>query len=184
MPTKKKPAAKRKSAPATKKKAAPAARKASASGGKSADGASKRVSRAATSGASGGASKSAPAGKSGTAKRGRRASSGTSERRNVVPWAERFKDSPGPWTCPKCGPLPQRAQPLYGEDEKHHCPNVECDAVVTLLSKEDLEPAERRGSWPPQRNKQRALGEGGLGGGPGGGGGGGGGGIGDMEPAD
>lgn len=76
----------------------------------------------------------------------------------VVPWAERFKDdAPGPWTCPKCGALPQRAQPLYGEDERHHCPNVECDAVVTLLSKEDLEPAEKRGSWPPQRNKNRAL---------------------------
>lgn len=76
----------------------------------------------------------------------------------VVPWAQRFKDdAPGPWTCPKCGALPQRAQPLYGEDERHHCPNVDCDAVVTLLSKEDLEPAEKRGSWPPQRNKNRAL---------------------------
>src|SRR5690606_31006465 len=66
-------------------------------------------------------------------------------------------DSAGPWTCPKCGPLPARAQPLYGEDERHHCPNLDCDKIVTLLSKEDLEPTERRtGSWPPQRNKNRA----------------------------
>lgn len=76
----------------------------------------------------------------------------------VVPWAQRFKDdAPGPWTCPKCGALPQRAQPLYGEDERHHCPNLDCDQVVTLLSKEDLEPAEKRGSWPPQRNKNRQI---------------------------
>ena len=67
------------------------------------------------------------------------------------------KDPFGPWTCPKCGPLERRAQPLYGEDEKHHCPNVECDAIVTLLTKEDLEPTERRGSWPPQRNKNKSL---------------------------
>ena len=59
------------------------------------------------------------------------------------------------WTCPKCGPLSARAQPLYGEDERHHCPNDDCDEVVTLLSKEDLEPTERRGSWPPQRSKNR-----------------------------
>lgn len=178
MPSKKKPAAKRKSSPAPAKKKAPAA--ASRRSPKVAsDGTSKRVPRAAA--AAPAAAKPAPsASKSGSAKRPRRASS-TSERRNVVPWAERFKDSPGPWTCPKCGPLPQRAQPLYGEDEKHHCPNEECDAVVTLLSPQDLEPVERHRSWPPQRNKQRALGEGGLGGG---GGGGGGSGIGDMEPAD
>lgn len=76
----------------------------------------------------------------------------------IVPWAQRFKDdAPGPWTCPKCGALPQRAQPLYGEDERHHCPNLDCDQVVTLLSKEDLEPAEKRGSWPPQRNKNRQI---------------------------
>ncbi len=76
----------------------------------------------------------------------------------MIPWAQRFKDdAPGPWTCPKCGALPQRAQPLYGEDERHHCPNLDCDQIVTLLSKEDLEPAEKRGSWPPQRNKNRAI---------------------------
>ena len=74
----------------------------------------------------------------------------------VVPWKDRFKSNPtGPWTCPKCGPLAAKDNPFYGEDERHHCPNVDCDAVVTLLSKEDLEPAERRGSWPPQRNKNR-----------------------------
>ena len=134
---------------ATKKKAAPAKKKPAAAPKK------KPAAGAAPKRSSNGASKKG--------KRGRGSSS--SERRNVTPWAERFKDSPGPWTCPKCGPLPQRAQPLYGEDEKHHCPNLDCDSVVTLLSKEDLEPAERRGSWPPQRNKQRALGEPGLGGG-------------------
>jgi hypothetical protein len=141
-------ATKKKGAPA-KKKSEPAKKKAAA--GRPASAESKRAAK--------------PAKGSSTSKRRPRASA-SSERRNVVPWAERFKDAPGPWTCPKCGPLPLRAQPLYGEDEKHHCPNVECDAVVTLLSKEDLEPAERRGSWPPQRNKQRALGEGGLGGPP------------------
>ena len=69
---------------------------------------------------------------------------------------DRFKAlTHGPWTCPTCGPLRKRLQPLYGEDERHHCPNLDCDAVVTLLSKEELEPPERRGSWPPQRNKNR-----------------------------
>lgn len=81
-------------------------------------------------------------------------------KKNTVTWAARYKatnEAPGPWTCPKCGALPQRAQPLYGEDERHHCPNLDCDSVVTLLSKEDLEPAEKRGSWPPQRNKNKAI---------------------------
>jgi hypothetical protein len=80
--------------------------------------------------------------------------------KGVVPWRERFKqDRTGPWTCPKCGPLNARAQPLYGEDERHHCPNDDCDSIVSLLSKEDLEPTERRGSWPPQRNKNRNTGD-------------------------
>lgn len=87
----------------------------------------------------------------------RAASARVSRDPSIMPWAQRFKqESSGPWTCPKCGPLPLRAQPLYGEDERHHCPNLDCDKVVTLLTKEDLEPTERRtGSWPPQRNKQR-----------------------------
>ncbi|MGE0710115.1 MAG: hypothetical protein AB7N76_31575 [Planctomycetota bacterium] len=71
-------------------------------------------------------------------------------------WRDRYKaESLGPWTCPKCGPIPARLNPFYGEDERHHCPMAECDAIVTLLSKEDLEPTERRGSWPPQRNKKK-----------------------------
>lgn len=110
----------------------------------------------------------------GGAKKGK----GESQRaKPVIPWAQRFKDdAPGPWTCPKCGALPQRAQPLYGEDERHHCPNLDCDQIVTLLSKEDLEPAEKRGSWPPQRNKNRAIpAAGGAPGAPPAGGGGGGG---------
>lgn len=145
MATKKNSAGKRKAAPAAKKKAAPA-RKAPEKRAPAKNGTAAKPARSAGA---------------------KRKGASQSERRNVVPWAERFKDSPGPWTCPKCGPLPQRAQPLYGEDEKHHCPNLECDSVVTLLSKEDLEPAERRGSWPPQRNKQRALGAPGLPGAPG-----------------
>lgn len=102
----------------------------------------------------------APAAAPAAAKRdGAKKGKGESQRtKAVIPWAQRFKDdAPGPWTCPKCGALPQRLQPLYGEDERHHCPNLDCDQIVTLLSKEDLEPAEKRGSWPPQRNKNRAI---------------------------
>lgn len=117
-----------------------------------------RPAAAAKSGATArdGAASAAPAAKKDGAKK---AKSGESQRgKPVIPWAQRFKDdAPGPWTCPKCGALPQRAQPLYGEDERHHCPNLDCDQIVTLLSKEDLEPAEKRGSWPPQRNKNRAI---------------------------
>lgn len=94
--------------------------------------------------------------KTGSQKKASKASKSAKLRKDVVPWSQRFKDEAlGPWTCPKCGPLTLRAQPLYGEDERHHCPNLDCDAVVTLLSKEDLEPTERRGSWPPQRNKNK-----------------------------
>ena len=79
---------------------------------------------------------------------------GSKPKAGVVPWADRYKrDAPGPWTCPKCGSIPRRLNPFYGEDERHHCPMDGCDSIVTLLSKEDLEPKERRGSWPPQRNK-------------------------------
>ena len=75
----------------------------------------------------------------------------------AVPWSERFKDRPGPWTCPKCGPLPSRLHPLYGEDEKHHCPMLNCDSVVAL-PKEEIEESQRRtGSWPPQRNKGKKV---------------------------
>ncbi|MCA8923752.1 MAG: hypothetical protein KDD82_18225 [Planctomycetes bacterium] len=88
-------------------------------------------------------------------KKKKKAASG---KRGSVPWSERFRDRPGPWTCPKCGSLPSRLQPLYGEDEKHHCPMIDCDAIVAL-PKEEIEPAERRtGSWPPQRNKGNAVG--------------------------
>jgi flagellar biosynthesis GTPase FlhF len=90
-------------------------------------------------------------------KTAKKKSKGRAKRKDVVPWSQRYKDTKGPWTCPKCGQLSVRAQPLYGEDEKHHCPNLDCDAIVTLLTKEDLEPTERRGSWPPQRNKNRQL---------------------------
>ncbi len=99
-------------------------------------------------------------------KKAKKKASGASGRASrdpsIMPWSQRYKqESSGPWTCPKCGPLPVRAQPLYGEDERHHCPNLDCDKVVTLLTKEDLEPTERRtGSWPPQRNKQRPGGGG------------------------
>ena len=75
----------------------------------------------------------------------------------AVPWSERFRDRPGPWTCPKCGPLPSRLHPLYGEDEKHHCPMIDCDSVVAL-PKEEIEESQRRtGSWPPQRNKGKKV---------------------------
>jgi hypothetical protein len=78
------------------------------------------------------------------------------QRTSGVLWAERFKKAVmGPWTCPKCGQIPAKLNPFYGEDERHHCPMDTCDAIVTLLSKEDLEPTSRRGSWPPQRNKKK-----------------------------
>ena len=101
------------------------------------------------------AASEAPPAKKKKKKKKKKAASG---KRGSVPWSERFRDRPGPWTCPKCGSLPSRLQPLYGEDEKHHCPMIDCDAIVAL-PKEEIEPAERRtGSWPPQRNKGNAVG--------------------------
>lgn len=173
MPTKKTATKGGKKASATKsakpaKPAAKAAKKApakpaaatkkKAEGGKAkakANGAEAKPAKATTK--SGAASRDAAA--AATKRDGAKKGKGESQRsKAVIPWAQRFKDdTPGPWTCPSCGPLPQRAQPLYGEDERHHCPNLDCDKVVTLLSKEDLEPAEKRGSWPPQRNKNRTI---------------------------
>lgn len=162
MPTKKTAANKKtasgKKSTATKKPA----RTASGSAKKTASGSTKTASKKTASKATKTASSKSRSGTAGrSTKSGRAKEDKKPARKGVVTWASRIKaagDAPGPWTCPKCGALPQKAQPLYGEDERHHCPNLDCDAVVTLLSKEDLEPAEKRGSWPPQRNKNRIAG--------------------------
>jgi hypothetical protein len=160
VPTKK-TAAKKKTASGKKTASKKTAARTS---GKTASGSTKTASKS-TKTASKSTKTSSSKSRSGTAgrstKSGRAPAEKKTPRKGVVTWASRIKaagDAPGPWTCPKCGPLPQKAQPLYGEDERHHCPNLDCDAVVTLLSKEDLEPAEKRGSWPPQRNKNRIAG--------------------------
>jgi len=164
VPTKK-TAAKKKTASGKKSTASKktAARTAGGTAKKSASGSTKTATKTKT--ASKATKTASSKSRSGTVGRSTKSGRAKEEkkpaRKGVVTWATRIKaagDAPGPWTCPKCGPLPQKAQPLYGEDERHHCPNLDCDAVVTLLSKEDLEPAEKRGSWPPQRNKNRIAG--------------------------
>ncbi len=39
-----------------------------------------------------------------------------------------------PWVCAKCGPV---SEPFHGSDEQFHCPSLECDLVVTILSYEE-----------------------------------------------
>ena len=49
-------------------------------------------------------------------------------------------------TCPRCGPV---GRPLHGSDEALHCPGLECDATVQLLSDEERATMDkaRRSRW-------------------------------------